>query len=75
LTVLTVLTFRRSLPLARRPADAFRAPGYPVVQILFVVISAAVVARVIGAAPGAAAKGAGLIALGVPVYFWFHRSR
>jgi basic amino acid/polyamine antiporter, APA family len=71
LTVLTVLVFRRSLPLSKRPADAFRAPGFPVVPILFVLIAGAVVASVIGSAPGAAARGAALIALGVPVYFWF----
>jgi APA family basic amino acid/polyamine antiporter len=71
LTVLTVLTFRRTFPIAQRPPDAFRAPGYPVVQILFVIISAAVVASVIGAAPAAAAKGAVLIALGIPVYYWY----
>lgn len=75
LTVLTVLMFRRSLPLSKRPADAFRAPGYPVIQIAFVIIAAAVVASVIGAAPGAAAKGAALIALGIPVYYWYARSR
>jgi APA family basic amino acid/polyamine antiporter len=75
LTVLTVLSFRRSVPLAERPPDAFRAPGYPVVQILFVMISAAVVLSVVGAAPGAAAKGAVLIALGIPVYFWYARTR
>ena len=74
LTVLTVLTFRRKLPLAERPGGSFRAPGYPLVQILFVIISAAVVASVIGAAPGAAAKGAVLIALGIPVYFWYARN-
>jgi len=73
LTVLTVLMFRRSLPLSKRPAGAYRAPGYPVVQIAFVVIAAAVVASVIGAAPGAAAKGAALIALGIPVYYWYAR--
>ena len=73
LTVLTVLMFRRSLPLSKRPPGAYRAPGYPVVQIAFVVIAAAVVASVIGAAPGAAAKGAALIALGIPVYYWYAR--
>jgi basic amino acid/polyamine antiporter, APA family len=73
LTVLTVLTFRSRLPLSKRPPDAFRAPGYPVVQILFVIIAAAVVASVVGAAPGAAAKGAILIALGIPVYYWYAR--
>jgi APA family basic amino acid/polyamine antiporter len=75
LTVLTVLTFRRRTPLATRDADAFRAPGYPIVQIALVLVAAAVVASVIGAAPAAAAKGAVLIALGVPVYFWYARSR
>jgi basic amino acid/polyamine antiporter, APA family len=75
LTVLTVLSFRRKLPLSQRPADSFRAFGYPVVQVLFVLVSAAVVASVIGAAPAAAAKGAVLIALGVPVYYWYARKR
>ena len=75
LTVATVLSFRRSLPLSKRSPDTFRAPGNPVVQIAFVLIALAVVASVIGAAPGAAAKGGLLIALGVPVYFWFARGR
>lgn len=75
LTVLTVLAFRHKLPLSNRPADAFRAPGYPVVQVAFVLIALAVVASVIGAAPGAAAKGGLLIALGVPVYYWYARGR
>src|SRR5215471_11195247 len=61
LTVLTVLTFRRQVPLGTRPADSFRAPGYPVVQVLFVLTAAAVVASVVGAAPAAAAKGALLL--------------
>jgi len=73
LTVLTVLMFRRSLPLPARAPDSFRAPGYPVVQIAFVAIAAAVVASTIGAAPAAAAKGAALIALGIPVYYWYAR--
>jgi APA family basic amino acid/polyamine antiporter len=71
LTVVTVLTFRRRVPLAARPPGAFRAPGYPVVQVLFVLVAAAVVASTIGAAPGSAAKGALLLALGVPVYYWY----
>src|SRR4051812_24013605 len=75
LTVLTVMTFRSKAPLTSRPADAFRAPGYPIVQIAFVLVAAAVVASVVGAAPAAAAKGAGLLALGVPVYFWYAARR
>jgi APA family basic amino acid/polyamine antiporter len=74
-TVLTVLTFRRIVPLDARPLDAYRAPGYPIVQILFVLIAAAVVASVVVAAPKEAAKGAALLALGVPVFFWYARRR
>jgi len=75
LTVLTVLPLRRRLPLEQRGAGAFRAPGYPLVQIAFVLIAAAVVASTIGAAPAASAKGAALLALGIPVYFWYARQR
>jgi APA family basic amino acid/polyamine antiporter len=73
LTVLTVMTFRKKLPLSQRSPESFRVRGYPLVQILFVAVSAAVVASVVGAAPAAAAKGAVLIALGIPVYFWYAR--
>jgi APA family basic amino acid/polyamine antiporter len=75
LTVLTVLTFRRRVPLESRPPDAFRAPGYPVVQIIFVLVAAGVVASTVGAAPAAAAKGAALLALGIPVYYWYAARR
>jgi APA family basic amino acid/polyamine antiporter len=75
LSVLTVLTFRRKVPLASRPQGAFRAPGYPVVQVLFVMVAAGVVASTIGAAPAAAAKGAALLALGIPVYYWYAARR
>ena len=74
-TVLTVLRFRHLLPLGQRAPDAYRAPGYPVVQSLFVLVAAAVVASVVVAAPLEAAKGAGLLALGVPVYYWYAARR
>ena len=47
LTVATVLVFRRTHPLAARPPGAFRAPGYPVVPVAFVLVAAAVVASVV----------------------------
>ena len=46
LTVGTVLVFRRRVPAVDRRAETYRAPGYPVVQILFVVVAAAVVLSV-----------------------------
>jgi APA family basic amino acid/polyamine antiporter len=71
LTVGTVIMFRRLVPLRDRPADSYRAPGYPVVQIAFVIISAAVVLSVVRNDPSSALRGAVLLALGVPIFFWF----
>jgi len=74
LTVGAVFVFRRRVPLSQRPGDAFRAPGYPVVQLLFVLVAAAVVLSVVRSDPASAARGAALLALGVPVFLWY-RSR
>jgi APA family basic amino acid/polyamine antiporter len=71
LTVGTVIIFRRTFPLATRPEGSYRAPGYPVVQVLFVVISAAVVMSVVWNDPWSAFRGALLLALGIPIYFWY----
>jgi APA family basic amino acid/polyamine antiporter len=75
LTVGTVLVFRGRIPLSQRPADTYRAPGYPIVQILFCVIAAAVVISVVRADPSSALRGALLLALGVPVFYWFNSKR
>ena len=73
LTVGTVLVFRRTVPLKDRPAGTYRAPGYPFVQIVFVLIAAAVVLSVVRADAGAALRGALLLVAGVPVFLWFNR--
>lgn len=73
LTVGSVLVFRRTHPIARRQAGTYRAPGYPVVQILFVLIAAAVVLSVVRSDPSSAFRGALLLALGIPVFFWYRR--
>ena len=71
LTVATLLVFRRTHPLAQRPAEAFRSPGYPFLPIAFAAVSAAVVLSVVRADPGSALRGALLLGAGVPVYYWF----
>jgi APA family basic amino acid/polyamine antiporter len=74
LTVGTVMVFRRTAPLASRPEGSYRAPGYPFVQILFMMVSAAVVLSVVREDPLGALRGALLLALGIPIFFWY-RSR
>ena len=73
LTVATLVVFRRTYPLSARPPGTFRAPGYPYVQIAFVVVAAAVVLSVVRADPSSAWRGALLLAAGVPVFYWFTR--
>jgi APA family basic amino acid/polyamine antiporter len=73
LTVGTVIVFRRTYPLSRRPPNAYRAPGYPIVQVLFVIVSAAVVLSVVLADPASALRGVLLLALGIPVFLWYRR--
>ena len=52
----------------------FRTPGYPWLPAAFVVVAVLVVFSVIRTAPERSAVGAGLIALGIPVFYWFRRS-
>ena len=73
LTVATVILFRRTHPLETRPAGAYRSPGYPFVQIFFVLIAAAVVLSVVRDDPSSALRGALLLAAGIPVFYWFSR--
>jgi APA family basic amino acid/polyamine antiporter len=74
LTVATIFVFRRTLPLDQRPGESFRAPGYPAIQIAFVLVAAAVVLSVVWADPRSASIGALLLAAGVPVYYWFTKT-
>jgi len=71
LTVSTVLVFRRTVPVSKRSATAFRAPGYPIVPALFVATAAAVVFSVVRADPQSSSRGALLLAAGVPLFYWF----
>jgi APA family basic amino acid/polyamine antiporter len=73
LTVATVLIFRRRMPVQTRPADTFASPGYPLVPVAFCATAAAVVFSVIYADPSAAARGAALLAAGIPVFLWYRR--
>jgi basic amino acid/polyamine antiporter, APA family len=73
LTVSTVLVFRRTAPAGDRSSSAFRAPGYPLVPVLFVATAAAVVFSVVWADPQSASRGALLLAAGIPLFYWFAR--
>lgn len=75
LTVGTLFVFRSRLPREARAAAAYHAPGYPIVQALFCAAAAGIVLSVVRADAGSAARGAALIALGVPVFYYYSRIR
>ena len=73
LTAASLFVFRRRVPLATR-GGAFAVPGYPVLPGVFVLVAIVVVFSVVSSSPEQAARGAILLGLGIPV-FYYHRRR
>ncbi len=71
LTALTLVVFRRRDGMA---GVRFRVPVFPVAMTVFVGVAGYVVVGSILSNPGNAVRGAGLLALGLPVYLYW-RSR
>ena len=55
--------------------QAFRAWGYPWAPAIFCLVSFAIVANTIVSAPGPAFAGLGVMAAGVPIYWWVRYRR
>jgi len=68
----SIFLYRRREPDAERP---YRTWGYPVVPILFLIVSVALIISTIVNTPRQSAIGLGLISLGLPVYFLLDRRR
>jgi basic amino acid/polyamine antiporter, APA family len=69
-TGMAVIVLRSTRPDAPRP---YRAWGYPLVPMLFVVSSLAIVLNTLWGRPYESIAGLGLVALGLPAYFWWKR--
>ncbi len=69
----SVFIFRRRMPDAERP---YRAWGYPVVPIIFLLVTAWLLINTLLTTPLQAFAGLALIAIGLPVYlYWSRRNR
>jgi len=71
-TVSAVFVLRRTMPDVERP---YKALGYPVVPVLFILVALWLVINSIVTSPVESLIGIFLIALGLPVYFYFRRKR
>jgi len=71
-TVSAVFVLRRTMPDVQRP---YKTLGYPVVPMLFIMVAIWLVINSIVTSPVESVIGLVLIALGLPVYFFFKRRR
>ncbi|MCX8091480.1 MAG: amino acid permease [Verrucomicrobiae bacterium] len=71
-TTASVFVLRRKLPGAARP---YRTLGYPVVPALFVVVAGWLLVNTLHTHRVESALGLGIIALGLPVYWWQRRAK
>jgi basic amino acid/polyamine antiporter, APA family len=71
LTTASVYVFRRTQPDTPR---AYRTWGYPVVPALFLLVSGWLIVNTLLTTPGRALAGLGLIALGLPFYWYWSRT-
>jgi basic amino acid/polyamine antiporter, APA family len=68
LSTAALFVFRKTMPDAPRP---YRALGYPVVPIIFLAVTAALLINTFVAAPRQALQGAAVLLAGLPFYWYF----
>jgi APA family basic amino acid/polyamine antiporter len=71
LTVAALFVLRRKAP----DATSYRAPGYPLTPIIFLILIGVLLFLLGGHNPKQASLGVGIVALGLPVYYLFFRNQ
>ncbi len=72
LSTASLFVFRKTMPDAPRP---YRALGYPVVPVIFVLVTSALLINTFVAAPREALRGVAMLIAGLPLYwYWSRRS-
>ncbi|HSZ09565.1 MAG TPA: amino acid permease [Steroidobacteraceae bacterium] len=66
----SLFVFRRTMPDAPRP---YRALGYPVVPVIFLLVTGALLINTFVAAPRQALQGMGVLLAGLPLYWYWSR--
>ena len=71
LTAATIFVFRKKMPDAVRP---YRAWGYPILPVLFLLVTAFLIINTFIATPAQAVMGVGLMLAGAPFYWYWSRA-
>jgi basic amino acid/polyamine antiporter, APA family len=72
LTTVGIFILRKKRPAAERP---YRAFGYPVLPIIFILLSTAFCIDVIYMQPKNALFGLGIVLLGIPIFYYWNSKR
>jgi APA family basic amino acid/polyamine antiporter len=70
LSIASLFIFRRTMPDAPRP---YRALGYPVIPMVFLLVTVALLMNTFVAAPRQALEGVAVLIAGLPFYWWWSR--
>jgi basic amino acid/polyamine antiporter, APA family len=70
LTTASLFVFRRRMPEAPRP---YRALGYPIIPLIFLLVTAALLVNTFVASPREAFRGVAVLAAGLPFYWYWSR--
>ena len=70
LSIASLFVFRRTMPDAPRP---YRALGYPVIPLVFLVVTVALLVDTFVAEPRQAFEGVAVLLAGLPFYWWWSR--
>jgi APA family basic amino acid/polyamine antiporter len=68
----TIFVFRRRMPETERP---YRTWGYPIVPLVFLLIAGLLIGNTLLTMPKQAFAGLGLLALGLPFYWYWSRQK
>lgn len=71
LSIASLFVFRRTMPEVHRP---YRALGYPVIPLVFLAVTVALLVNTFIAAPRQAFEGVAVLIAGLPFYWWWSRS-
>ena len=71
-TIYGIFILRRKMPDAERP---IKAPGYPVIPMLYVIVASIIVLILIKEKPQFTYPGLAIVAIGIPIYFGFSRQK
>jgi len=70
LTILGIFILRRRMPDVPRPV---KAPLYPIIPALYVIFATAIVIILIMEKPEFTYPGLGIVAIGIPIYYFFNK--